>query len=98
MLIEATTSDGEFVIDNVCYFAEAAHADPETPAQDWKRRNIYAGPPFGNLDEDLQMLLENYLQDRGIDVKLARFVPEYIDFKEQKEYMRWLKNLREFLE
>lgn len=92
MLIEAVAQDGEIIIDNVYYFAEAGHADPESSQQDWKRRAVYAGPPFGNLDEDLQILLERYLEERGVDVKMAQFVPDYIDHKEQKEYLRWLSS------
>jgi complement component 1 Q subcomponent-binding protein len=92
MLIEAVAQDGEMIIDNVYFFADATHADPETSQQDWKRRAVYAGPPFGNLDEDLQILLERYLEERGVDVKLAQFVPDYIDYKEQKEYLRWLSS------
>jgi complement component 1 Q subcomponent-binding protein len=92
MLIEAVAQDGEMIIDNVYYFADAKHADPESPEQDWKRRAMYAGPPFGNLDEDLQILLEKYLDDRAIDSRLALFVPDYVDFKEQKEYLRWLQS------
>ncbi|KAF2433721.1 mitochondrial glyco protein [Tothia fuscella] len=98
MLIEAVAQDGEIIIDNVYYFADAAHADPETSQEDWKRRAVYAGPPFGNLDEDLQILLERYLEERGVNVKLAQFVPDYIDHKEQKEYLRWLSNLKQFFE
>jgi complement component 1 Q subcomponent-binding protein len=92
MLIEAVAQDGEMIIDNVYFFADATHADPETSQQDWKRRAVYAGPPFGNLDEDLQILLERYLEERGVNVKLAQFVPDYIDYKEQKEYLRWLSS------
>jgi complement component 1 Q subcomponent-binding protein len=92
MLIEAVAQDGEMIIDNVYFFADATHADPETSQQDWKRRAVYAGPPFGNLDEDLQILLERYLEERGVNVKMAQFVPDYIDYKEQKEYLRWLSS------
>lgn len=98
MLIEALAQDGDFLIDNVYYFADADLAEPEHAEQDWKRKSVYAGPPFGNLDEDLQVLLEKYLGDRGINTQLATFVPEYIDYKEQKEYVNWLKNLKGFLE
>jgi complement component 1 Q subcomponent-binding protein len=97
MLIEAIAQDGDFLIDNVYYFADAELAEPEQAEQDWKRKSVYAGPPFGNLDEDLQVLLEKYLGDRGINSQLALFVPEYIDYKEQKEYVNWLKNLKGFL-
>ena len=29
---------------------------------------------------------------------LAIFVPDYIDMKEQKEYVRWLENVKSFVE
>jgi complement component 1 Q subcomponent-binding protein len=53
---------------------------------------LYTGPPFNNLDEDLQILLEKYLEERGINTRLALFIPDYIDHKEQKEYIRWLNS------
>lgn len=46
----------------------------------------------------MQALLENYLNERGIDTQLAMFIPEYIDVKEQKEYLRWLEQVRKFVE
>lgn len=92
MMIEATAQDGEMIIENVYYFADAAQADPESSEAEWKRRAVYAGPPFGNLDDELQVLLERYLEERGVDVRMANFIPEYIDFKEQKEYLRWLQS------
>jgi complement component 1 Q subcomponent-binding protein, mitochondrial len=86
-----------FVIDNVYYHKSAALANAQTAEADWERRGVYAGPPFGNLDEDLQVLLERYLDERGINTQLALFIPDYIDFKEQKEYMRWLENVKGFV-
>ena len=90
--IETTAQDGEIAIDNVYYFKKAELADAKTAELDWKRRNLYEGPPFGNLDEDLQVLLERYLDERGVNTALALWVPEYIDFKEQKEYLNWLSS------
>lgn len=90
--IETTVQDGEVVIDNVFYFANTELADAQTAEMDWKRRNLYEGPPFGNLDEDLQVLLERYLDERGVNTALALWVPEYIDFKEQREYLGWLSS------
>ena len=90
--IETTAQDGEIVIDNVYYYGDPKLADPETADLDWKRRNLYEGPPFGNLDEDLQVLLERYLDERGINTALALWVPDYIDFKEQREYLGWLSS------
>ncbi|KAK3070790.1 Mitochondrial acidic protein mam33 [Teratosphaeriaceae sp. CCFEE 6253] len=60
--------------------------------------SLYTGPPFQQLDEEVQNLLEQYLDVRGINTTLALFVPEYIDVKEQKEYLGWLGRVRGFVE
>lgn len=96
--IETTAQDGEIVIDNVFYYNKPELADAKTAELDWKRRNLYEGPPFGNLDEDLQVLLERYLDERGVNTALALWVPEYIDFKEQREYLNWLSNVKSFVD
>jgi len=90
MVIEAVAQDGDMVIDNVFWYPDTALADGKTAEQDWKKRSIYAGPSFGNLDEDLQVLLERYLEERGVDTKMALFLPDYIEYKENEEYIRWL--------
>ncbi|KAL8840597.1 MAG: hypothetical protein Q9170_001283 [Blastenia crenularia] len=96
--MEAVAQDGEIMIENVYYFKKPELADAKTAEQDWSRRNLYTGPPFGNLDEDLQVLLERYLDERGVNTALALWVPEYIDWKEQKEYLRWLSNVKSFVD
>jgi len=98
LAIEATAQDGDFVIEDLYYFPKADLADPKTAEKDWERRALYTGPPFNNLDEDLQILLEKYLEERGINTRLALFIPDYIDHKEQKEYVRWLNNVKSFVE
>jgi len=97
LAIEATAQDGDFLIDDLYYFPSAELADPATAEQDWSRRSLYTGPPFNNLDEDLQILLEKYLEERAINTRLALFIPDYIDHKEQKEYIRWLNNVKNFV-
>ncbi|KAF2738217.1 regulatory protein-like protein suaprga1 [Polyplosphaeria fusca] len=98
LAIEAVVQDGDFLIEDILYFPQAELADPQTAEQDWQRRSMYTGPPFGNLDEDLQILLEKYLEERGINTRMALFIPDYIDQKEQKEYTRWLNNVKNFVE
>lgn len=97
LAIEATAQDGDFIIEDLYYFPDAELADPQTAEKDWARRTLYTGPPFNNLDEDLQILLEKYLEERGINTRLALFIPDYIDHKEQKEYIRWLNNVKNFV-
>lgn len=92
MQIETVAQDGEIDIENVYYFTKGELADAKTAELDWSKRNLYSGPPFGNLDEELQILLERYLDERGINTAMALWVPEYIDFKEQREYLDWLSS------
>jgi complement component 1 Q subcomponent-binding protein len=98
LAIETTAQDGGIVIENVYHYVDASHAHAKTAEKIAERQELYVGPPFGNLDEDLQVLLEQYLDERGINTTLAIFVPDYIDMKEQKEYLRWLSNVKDFVE
>lgn len=98
LAVETVAQDGMIVIDNVYYYTDASHAHANTAEKAHERQEMYVGPPFGNLDEDLQVLLERYLDERGINTALAIFVPDYIDMKEQKEYLRWLSNVKGFIE
>ena len=88
--INATTQDGMVEIHNVFYFPKADVAIPKTAEKMHARQDVYAGPPFGNLDADLQAMLERYIDERGINTELAQFIPNYIDYKEQREYVQWL--------
>ncbi|KAG9231038.1 mitochondrial glycoprotein [Amylocarpus encephaloides] len=96
--VEGIIQDGMHVIENVYYYADASFAYAKTPEKIHGREDLYSGPPFANLDEDLQVLFERYLDERGINTALALFVPDYIDMKEQKEYLRWLSNVKSFVE
>ncbi|KAK6339514.1 hypothetical protein TWF718_008921 [Orbilia javanica] len=96
--VEAIAQDGMVIVENVHYHPSVELATAQTAEADWERRGRYVGPPFGNLDEDLQVLLERYLDERGINTALALFVPDYIDYKEQKEYVSWLKNVKSFVQ
>ncbi|KAF2470411.1 regulatory protein-like protein suaprga1 [Lindgomyces ingoldianus] len=98
LAIEAVAQDGDFVIEDILHFPTADLADPQTAEKEYQRRTLYTGPPFGNLDEDLQILLEKYLEERGVNTRMALFIPDYIDHKEQKEYVKWLNNLKNFVE
>lgn len=98
MAVETIAQDGQIIIDNVYYYKDAALAHAKTADLAHNRQELYVGPPFGNLDEDLQVVLERYLDERGINTALALFVPDYIDMKEQKEYLAWLANVKGFVE
>lgn len=90
--IDATAEDGQISVHNVFYYPKSELASAETAELDWFASKLYSGPPFGNLDQDLQLLLERYLDERGINTELALWIPDYVDFKEQREYVDWLSS------
>lgn len=96
--IDATAQGGNIAVDNIFYFDDVAVARAETPEAAHRRADVYPGPPFGTLDDDLQVLMERFLEDRGISQSLAVFVPDYVDVKEQREYVRWLDQVKNFVD
>lgn len=46
----------------------------------------------------MQTDFESFLEERGIDASLALFIPDLAEYKEQKEYVNWLANMKKFVE
>ena len=90
--IQAAVQDCVFEIEEVSYFSKSDLALSKSAEKDWARQSLYSGPPFGNLDEDLQSYFERYLEERGVDTELANVIQDYIQVKEQKEYVHWLQS------
>lgn len=98
LTIDASAANGNIQVENLHYWDDVSIAKAEGPEATHKRSELYPGPPFGTLDDDLQVLMERYLEERGITQALAVFVPDYVDVKEQKEYVRWLNNIKNFVD
>ncbi|TGJ85484.1 hypothetical protein E0Z10_g3239 [Xylaria hypoxylon] len=96
--IEAIAQDGAILVENFYYYKDAKMAHSSSPEAVHGAEDVYPGPPFGTLDEDLQFVIERFLSERGISQAMAIFVPDYMDVKEQREYQTWLKNIKEFVE
>ncbi|KAH7907540.1 mitochondrial glycoprotein [Hygrophoropsis aurantiaca] len=96
--IDTMCQEGAFIIDNISYYPDAQLGTELTAEADWKRRGLYIGPQFDTLDVAVQEEFEKYLQERGINESLAMFIPEYSEYKEQKEYVRWLDNVKNFVD
>ncbi|KAI8819543.1 mitochondrial glycoprotein [Fimicolochytrium jonesii] len=95
--ITASITDGAFFIEEASFLPSTQLAHDETAQGDWLRRSNYAGPIFGDLDEGVQDQFHAYLEERGIKDQLATFIPEYVQYKEQREYQAWLENVSKFL-
>ncbi|GAV53081.1 hypothetical protein ZYGR_0AI03630 [Zygosaccharomyces rouxii] len=89
-------SEGAFYVDSVTPFPTADAALNESAEAEVKRELVYHGPPFSNLDEELQESLEAYLESRGITEELAGFVEGFSEYKENQEYIKWLQDMKSF--
>ncbi|CAG8588565.1 10531_t:CDS:2 [Scutellospora calospora] len=82
---ESIVADGVFLINFVSYYQDSKLARDWTAEADWKRRGFYPGPQFETLDNDIQVLFEKYLEERGINTTVALFISNYVEHKEQKD-------------
>lgn len=57
----------------------------------------YAGPDFSTLDERIQSSLTEYLEGYGVNEHLAAFIECMSLDKDQRLYMQWLNNLKDFI-
>ncbi|GAA5855204.1 hypothetical protein JCM8547_008982 [Rhodosporidiobolus lusitaniae] len=98
LTIDAVAQDGLFVINNIAFYPDQDVALGMSSEDDWKRQGLYMGPAFENLDESVQAEFEQYLEERGVNSALALFIPDLAEWKEQKEYVRWLEGTKGFIE
>ncbi|KZS96208.1 mitochondrial glyco protein [Sistotremastrum niveocremeum HHB9708] len=98
LTLETSIQDGSVVIDNVSWYRDGKLATDLTAEGDWQRRGLYIGPQYDQLDAGVQGAIEAYLQERGVTDELAAFIEEYGEWKEQKEYVDWLSNVKGFIE
>lgn len=56
------------------------------------------GPEFTELDVELQEGLNDYVAiDCGVDTDVAAFIAMYADYKEQNEYVKWMKDVQKVI-
>lgn len=97
LLIQAVIQDGDLQVEEISHFKDAETAHAQTAEKDWTRQSLYAGPPAENLDPELIAFWGRYLEERGLNVEFQTMVTDYIAYKEQKEYVSWLENVRKFI-
>jgi len=96
--IDTVCQEGSFMVDAISFYKDAKVGTELSADADWKRRGLYIGPQFDTLDVTVQEEFEKYLQERGINESLALFIPEYAEYKEQKEYVKWLESVKSFVD
>ncbi|KAE9404667.1 mitochondrial glyco protein [Gymnopus androsaceus JB14] len=98
LAIDMMCQEGQFVLENIAYYQDGNLVNHSTAEADWKRRGIYMGPQFDTLDVSLQDEFDKFLQERGVNESLALFIPEFAEFKEQAEYVKWLEGVKGFVD
>ena len=70
---------------------------PGADAQEWEDKGGYLGPPFDELDEELQEAFNMWLYERDIDSNVADYVQRAAASKESREYCHWLDSVATFV-
>ncbi|GAU42597.1 hypothetical protein TSUD_49460 [Trifolium subterraneum] len=58
----------------------------------------YAGPDFQELDDVLQESLYDFLEARGINDELAKYLHQYMKHKDKTELIGWMEKVKSFIE
>ena len=95
MVVEATSMDTEINYNTV----SLSQNIPETRKVHRFERQMkfYAGPDFSTLDERIQTAISEYLEGFGVNEHLCAFVECMSLDKDQRLYMNWLSNLKDFI-
>eukprot|EP00438_Fugacium_kawagutii_P015963 Skav227100 [mRNA] locus=scaffold199:79975:97107:+ [translate_table: standard] len=84
-----TGEDHRYVIGNVKSFATKEEKESVSS---------YNGPEFEDVDEKLQESFDELLAEVGVNAELCDFIDAMALDKEQREYIRWLGNVKDLME
>ena len=60
---------------------------------------LHQGPEFTELAEDLQESFQTYVvEECGVDEDVTAFISMYADYREQEEYVSWMKTAIDILD
>ncbi|XP_006291661.2 uncharacterized protein At2g39795, mitochondrial [Capsella rubella] len=84
-----TAFPGEVVIDGLSV---------NRPENSSEEQLAYDGPDFQELDENMRKSFHKFLETRGIKASTTDFLYEYMMKKDSREYLLWLKKLKNFVQ
>lgn len=95
LIIEATSMDTEISFNNVLVSDDV---EGQKKVHRFERSlKGYPGPDFGTLDERIQTAITEMLEGYGVNEHLAAFIECMSLDKDQRLYMQWLNNLKDFV-
>ncbi|KAI7898571.1 mitochondrial glycoprotein [Cokeromyces recurvatus] len=87
LVLHTVAQDGYLNINSTRFFKdEIKNITDFHNEHQLEEKDSYMGPNFDELNDDIQTTFSQYLEERGINTALATFLPDYVDYKEQKEY------------
>ena len=95
LIFDCSTNETEISISNVMFTSEISKMRDTHRFE--RNFNYYNGPDFSSLDERLQAGLSEFLQGHGIDEHLAAFVEVMSVDKDNRLYMQWLEDMKNFV-
>ena len=96
LLVDATLIDSSLEFNSV-QFHEDVNSAYESSYLQQRVSDVYSGPEFSTLDERLQSEFSEFLSSLGIDEELGSFMQVLSIDKDQRLYLKWLKNVQKFL-
>lgn len=94
LLFGCSTQEREAAISSLMHTNNLANIDR---ASVFYTQKEVVGPMFFTLDKNLQIALGRLLLSFGVSDELATFIEAYSADKEQRLYMNWLGEMKEFL-
>ena len=95
LIFDCSTNDTEIAINNVMFTSEVSKMRDTHRFE--RSFNFYNGPEFNSLDERLQASLSEFLQGHGINEHLAAFIEVMSVDKDNRLYMNWLADMKDFV-
>lgn len=95
LIVEATSMDTEINYNSV---AVSDDLQKDLKLHRFERQmKRYPGPDFSTLDERIQTSLSEYFEGYGVNEHLCAFVECMSLDKDQRLYMSWLSQLKDFV-
>eukprot|EP01134_Creolimax_fragrantissima_P002284 CFRG2284T1 len=97
IFFDMSAVDGEASVENIFYNPDTTTALALDPESEYKNHNAYPGPNLAEVEEALEIAFGEYLLARGINDDFALLAEKIYREKEQKEYMNWLSEIKNFI-
>jgi complement component 1 Q subcomponent-binding protein len=94
LFVQANGMDNAFEFDSIQFSENLESSYNDYLAN--RPTDTYSGPNFNSLDERLQSEFSDFFASLGINEELMSFINVLSLDKDQRLYLKWLKNLNEF--